>query len=110
MTVFIYVDNRKHFGDTDRLKVFANQSAAERWFQENDPERRRVRIWGYGVDTVRLVELGLKTMKEVYLYLLSAALVISGLVLAIMSWRERRRDVLYGRYIDPNEAKDERET
>jgi len=38
MTVFIYVDNRKHFGDTDRLKVFANQSAAERWFQENDPE------------------------------------------------------------------------
>jgi hypothetical protein len=44
MTVFIYVDNRKHFGDTDRLKVFANQSAAERWFQENDPERRRVRI------------------------------------------------------------------
>ena len=38
MTVFIYVDNRKHVGDTDRLKVFANQGAAERWFQENDPE------------------------------------------------------------------------
>jgi hypothetical protein len=56
------------------------------------------------------VKLGLKTMKEVYLYLLSAALVISGLVLAIMSWRERRRDVLYGRYIDRNEAKDDRET
>jgi hypothetical protein len=49
-------------------------------------------------------------MKEVDLYLLSAGLVISGLlVLAIMSWRERRRDVLYGRYIDPNEPKDERE-
>ena len=38
MTVLIYVDNRKHVGDTDRLKVFANQVAAERWFQENDPE------------------------------------------------------------------------
>jgi len=49
-------------------------------------------------------------MKEIYLYLLSVTLVISGLVLATMSWRERRRDVLYGRYIDPNEAKDDRET
>ena len=38
MTVFIYVGNRKHIGDTARLKVFANQDAAERWFQENDPE------------------------------------------------------------------------
>jgi hypothetical protein len=38
MTVFICVDNRKHVGDTDRPKVFANQDAAERWFQENDPE------------------------------------------------------------------------
>ena len=35
MTVFIYVDNRKHIGDTDRLKVFANRDAAETWFQEN---------------------------------------------------------------------------
>jgi hypothetical protein len=65
-----------------------------------------------GADLESIIQhlLGLKTMKEVYLYLLSAALVILGLVLAIMSWRERRRDVLYGRYIDPNEAKDERET
>ena len=38
MTVFIYVDNRKQVGDKDHLKVFANQDAAERWFQENDPE------------------------------------------------------------------------
>jgi len=38
MTVFIYVDNRKQVGDKDHFKVFANQDAAERWFQENDPE------------------------------------------------------------------------
>ncbi len=38
MTVLIYVDNRKQVGDKDHFKVFANQDAAERWFQENDPE------------------------------------------------------------------------
>ena len=38
MTVFIYVDTSKQVGDKDHLKVFANQDAAETWFQENDPE------------------------------------------------------------------------
>jgi hypothetical protein len=38
MTVFIYVDTHKQVGDQDHLKVFANQDAAETWFQENDPE------------------------------------------------------------------------
>jgi hypothetical protein len=49
----------------------------------------------------------LKQMNEVDFYLLSASLVISGIVLAIMSWRERRQDVLYGRYIDRDEAKED---
>jgi hypothetical protein len=26
------------FGDADHLKVFANVDAAEKWFEENDPE------------------------------------------------------------------------
>jgi hypothetical protein len=38
MTVWIYVDTRKQVGDRDHLKVFANEDAAETWFQENDPE------------------------------------------------------------------------
>jgi hypothetical protein len=38
MTVRIYVDTRKQVGDRDHLKVFANEDAAETWFQENDPE------------------------------------------------------------------------
>jgi hypothetical protein len=37
MTVWIYVDTRKQVGDRDHLKVFANEDAAETWFQENDP-------------------------------------------------------------------------
>jgi hypothetical protein len=41
MTVFIYVDTQKQVGDRDHLKVFANQDAAETWFQENDPEASR---------------------------------------------------------------------
>ena len=44
MTVSIYVDTHKQVGDKDHLKVFASQDAAETWFQENDPGRRRVRI------------------------------------------------------------------
>jgi hypothetical protein len=28
----------KDVGDVDRLKVFANEDAAEKWFRENDPE------------------------------------------------------------------------
>ena len=38
MTVWIYVDSRKGVGDKDHLKVFANLDAANRWFEENDPE------------------------------------------------------------------------
>jgi hypothetical protein len=38
MTVLIYVDTSKQVGDPDHLKVFANQDAAETWFEENDPE------------------------------------------------------------------------
>ena len=33
MTVLIYVDTSKQVGDKDHLKVFANQDAAETWFQ-----------------------------------------------------------------------------
>jgi hypothetical protein len=42
MTVLIYVDTSKQVGDVDHLKVFANEDAAEKWFQETG--RRRVRI------------------------------------------------------------------
>ena len=35
---WFYVDTSKHVGDKDHLKVFANEDAAETWFQESDPE------------------------------------------------------------------------
>ena len=38
MTVLIYVDTSKQVGDKDHIKVFANQDAAETWFEEKDPE------------------------------------------------------------------------
>ena len=38
MTVLIYLDTSKQVGDKDHLKVFANGDAAEKWFEENDPE------------------------------------------------------------------------
>jgi hypothetical protein len=38
MTVFVYVNTSKQVGGADRVKVFANLDAAERWFEENDPE------------------------------------------------------------------------
>jgi hypothetical protein len=38
MSVFIYVNTSKQVGDADHLKVFANVDAAEKWFEENDPE------------------------------------------------------------------------
>jgi len=37
MTVLIYIDTGKQVGDPDHLKVFANEDAAETWFQENEP-------------------------------------------------------------------------
>jgi len=38
MTVLIYVDTSKEVGDVDHLKAFANELAANRWFEDNDPE------------------------------------------------------------------------
>ena len=49
MTVFIYIDTRKEIGDPEHIKVFANQDAAETWIEENDPERRCVRVRGAGM-------------------------------------------------------------
>jgi hypothetical protein len=45
MTVWIYVDTNKQVGDPEHLKVFANQDAAETWFEENDPEALSTRFW-----------------------------------------------------------------
>jgi hypothetical protein len=38
MTVFVYVNTSKQVGDKDHIKVFANEDAAETWFEANDPE------------------------------------------------------------------------
>jgi hypothetical protein len=38
MTVIVYVDTSKQVGDSDYIKVFATNDAAERWLLENDPE------------------------------------------------------------------------
>jgi hypothetical protein len=40
MTVFVYVNTSKQgpSGDPDHIKVFANVDAAEKWFEDNDPE------------------------------------------------------------------------
>ncbi|WP_275198489.1 hypothetical protein [Bradyrhizobium sp. CSA207] len=38
MTVFVYVNIAKQVGDKDHVKVFATVDAAEKWFEENDPE------------------------------------------------------------------------
>lgn len=37
MKVLIYVDTSKKVGDPDHLQVFANELAANRWFEDNDP-------------------------------------------------------------------------
>ncbi|MFB9262929.1 hypothetical protein ACFFWD_07045 [Bradyrhizobium erythrophlei] len=34
MTVFVYVNTSKQVGDKEHIKVFANQDAAEKWFDE----------------------------------------------------------------------------
>ena len=36
MTVWVYVDTSMQVGDKDHLKVFANEDAADTWFQENE--------------------------------------------------------------------------
>jgi hypothetical protein len=38
MTVFVCVDTIKKVGDLNHLKVSADEKAADRWFEENDPE------------------------------------------------------------------------
>ena len=38
MTVWIYVNASRQVGDSDHLKVFANQETAQAWFEGNDPE------------------------------------------------------------------------
>lgn len=38
MTVFVYVNTAKQVGDADHVKVFSTVDAAEKWFEENDPE------------------------------------------------------------------------
>jgi hypothetical protein len=39
MTVFfVYVNTSVQVGDPEHVKVFASREAAERWFDENDPE------------------------------------------------------------------------
>ena len=37
-TVFVYVNTSKPVGDAEHIKVFASVDAAEKWFEENDPE------------------------------------------------------------------------
>jgi hypothetical protein len=38
MTILVYVNTAKQVGDPDQIKLFATVDAAERWFEENDPE------------------------------------------------------------------------
>ena len=38
MTVFVYVNTSKQVDAPEHIKVFATTDAAEKWFEENDPE------------------------------------------------------------------------
>ncbi|MCK1641917.1 hypothetical protein IVA95_31310 [Bradyrhizobium sp. 157] len=38
MTILVYVNTSKQVGDPEHIKMFANVAAAEKWFEENDPE------------------------------------------------------------------------
>jgi hypothetical protein len=38
MTVLVYVNTARQVGDAEHIKVFASVEAAEKWFEENDPE------------------------------------------------------------------------
>jgi hypothetical protein len=38
MTVFVYANTSRQVGDAEHIKVFVNQDAAEKWYEENDPE------------------------------------------------------------------------
>jgi hypothetical protein len=37
-TVFVYVNTAKQVGAPEHIKVFGTLDAAERWFEENEPE------------------------------------------------------------------------
>ena len=50
--MLIYVDRSKQVGDKDHTKVFANQDAAETWFEENDPEGVVFEYEGSGVNHI----------------------------------------------------------
>lgn len=50
MNVWIYVDTKREVGDRNHLQVFADQDAAEAWFQENDPEGV---AFEYAIQTVK---------------------------------------------------------
>ncbi len=38
MIILVYVNTSKQVGDVDHIKLFATEEAAEKWFEENDPE------------------------------------------------------------------------
>jgi hypothetical protein len=38
MTLFVYANTSKQIGDADHVKAFANVDAAEKRFEENEPE------------------------------------------------------------------------
>ena len=38
MTVFVYLNTSKQVDDAEHVKVHATTDAAEKWFEENDPE------------------------------------------------------------------------
>jgi hypothetical protein len=44
MTVFVYVNTSKQVGDADHIKVFGNDDAAEKWFEEKRPGRGSIQI------------------------------------------------------------------
>ena len=37
-SVWVYINTAREVGDVDHLKVFASEEAAEKWFEQNDPE------------------------------------------------------------------------
>ena len=65
MTVVIYIDTRKEIGEhPERIKVFANQDAAETWIEENDPERRCVRVRSAGMKGLGLARVSMPTKRD----------------------------------------------
>jgi hypothetical protein len=38
MTVIVYINTSKKLGEPEHVKVFATTDAAEKWFEESDPE------------------------------------------------------------------------